>query len=108
VVIHSYTQRVAAARAGSGPERFDDALVFLDYCHTLGARGVQVGIGARDDAACERLRLRAAAHAMDLEGIVRLPRDREALDRFAAEVQAAAHAGATVLRTAMLTGRRYE
>ena len=108
VVIHSYTQRVAAARAGSGPERFDDALVFLDYCHTLGARGVQVGIGARDDAACERLRTLAAAHAMDLEGIVRLPRDREDLDRFAAEVQAAARAGATVLRTAMLTGRRYE
>ena len=79
-------------------------LVFLDYCHTLGARGVQVGIGARDDAACERLRTRAAAHAMDLEGIVRLPRDREDLDRFAAEVQTAARAGATVLRTAMLTG----
>ena len=69
---------------------------------------MQVGIGARDDAACERLRARAAAHAMDLEGIVRLPRDRDDLDRFAAEVQAAARAGATVLRTAMLSGRRYE
>ena len=46
--------------------------------------------------------------AMDLEGIVRLPRDRDDLDRFTAEVQTAARAGATVLRTAMLTGRRYE
>ena len=108
VVIHSYTQRVAAARAGSGPEPFDDALVFLDYCHTLGARGVQVGLGVRDDASCERLRARAAEHAMGLEGIVRLPRDRDDLNRFAAEVQAAVRAGATVLRTAMISGRRYE
>jgi sugar phosphate isomerase/epimerase len=108
VVIHSYTQRVAAARNGTGGERFDDALVFLDFCHALGARGVQIGIAARDEAACERLRLRAAAHAMDLEGIVRLPRDRDDLERFTAEVQTAARAGATVIRTAMLTGRRYE
>jgi sugar phosphate isomerase/epimerase len=108
VVIHSYTQRVAATRAENGPERFDDALVFLEYCHTLGARGVQVGIGPRDEAACEGLRARAAAHAMDLEGIVRLPRDRDDLDRFSSEVQSAARAGATVLRTAMLSGRRYE
>jgi sugar phosphate isomerase/epimerase len=109
VVIHSYTQRVAAARGGSaGAPRFDDALVFLDYCHALGARGVQVGIGARDEAGCEQLRARAAAQAMDLEGIIRLPRDRDDLERFGAEVRSAARCGATVLRTAMLSGRRYE
>jgi sugar phosphate isomerase/epimerase len=45
---------------------------------------------------------------MDLEGIVRLPRDRDDLERFTAEVQSAVLAGATVLRTAMLMGRRYE
>lgn len=112
VVIHSYQQRVAARAApgegGGGPGRFDDPLVFLDYCQTLGASGVQVGIGVRDDDACERLRARASAHAMDLEGIVRLPRDRDDLDRFDAEVRAAARAGANVVRTVMLSGRRYE
>jgi sugar phosphate isomerase/epimerase len=108
VVIHSYPQHVAADRARGGPDRFDDAPAFLDYCHKLGARGVQVGIGVRDEAACERLRARAAAHGMELEGIVRLPRDRDDLDRFAAEVRTAARVGATVLRTAMLSGRRYE
>jgi sugar phosphate isomerase/epimerase len=108
VVIHSYTQRVAAAREGSQPERFDDALVFLDYCHGLGARGVQVGIGVRDEAGCEQLRTRAAAYRMDLEGIIRLPRDRDDLERFGAEVQSAKRSGATIVRTAMLSGRRYE
>jgi sugar phosphate isomerase/epimerase len=108
VVINSYTQRVAAAKTSRGPDRFDEAMTFLDYCHTLGARGVQVGLGARDAAACERLRARATEHGMDLEGMVRLPRDRNDLDRFGAEVQTAARAGATVLRTAMLSGRRYE
>jgi sugar phosphate isomerase/epimerase len=108
VVIHSYTQRVAAARGGSRSERFDDALVFLEYCHGLGARGVQVSIGARDEAACEQLRARAGALAMDLEGMVRLPRDRDDVERFTAEVQSAARAGAAVIRTAALSGRRYE
>jgi sugar phosphate isomerase/epimerase len=109
VVIHSYTQRVAAAReAGPGAPGFADALVFLDYCHALGARGVQVGIGVRDEAGCEQLRTWAAAHGMDLEGIIRLPRDRDDLERFEAEVRSAARSGATVLRTAMLSGRRYE
>jgi sugar phosphate isomerase/epimerase len=110
VVIHSYTIRAAVkqeAGGGSG-QRFDDAPVFLEYCHTLGARGVQVGIGIRDEAACEQLRAQAAALAMDLEGIARLPRDRDDLDRFEAEVKTAARAGATLIRTAMLTGRRYE
>jgi sugar phosphate isomerase/epimerase len=109
VVINSYTQRVATARSGSpGARGFEDALVFLDHCHALGARGVQVGIGVRDEARCEQLRARTAAYAMDLEGIIRLPRDRDDLERFGAEVQSARRSGATVLRTAMLSGRRYE
>jgi sugar phosphate isomerase/epimerase len=110
VVIHSYTIRAAAsqARGDVGGDRFDDAPVFLDYCHALGARGVQVGIGVRDEAACERLRVRAASYAMDLEGSVRLPRDRDDLDRFDAELRTAARVGATIVRTTMLSGRRYE
>jgi sugar phosphate isomerase/epimerase len=120
VVIHSYTIRAAASqtqtkteaqaqsRGDAAAERFGDAFGFLDYCHALGARGVQVAIGARDEAACERLRARAAAYAMDLEGTVRLPRDRDDLDRFRAEVLTAVRAGAAVLRTTMFTGRRYE
>jgi hypothetical protein len=89
VVINSYTQRVAAVRGGRRPERFEDALVFLEHCHALGARGVQVGIGVRNESGCEQLRARAAAYALDLEGIIRLPRDRDDLERFCAEVRSA-------------------
>jgi sugar phosphate isomerase/epimerase len=45
---------------------------------------------------------------MDLEGIVRLPRDGDDTARFAAELRSARRAGAKVVRTVMLSGRRYE
>ena len=49
-----------------------------------------------------------SAYGMYLEGIVRLPRDPADTERFTAEVQAAQRAGAAVLRTVMMSGRRYE
>ena len=45
---------------------------------------------------------------MYLEGIVALPRDHADLDRFEAEIRTAKQAGAEVVRTVMLSGRRYE
>ena len=49
---------------------------FLDHARSLGRRGVQVGLGARDDSAADALRERARAASMYLEGIVSLPRDQ--------------------------------
>ena len=45
---------------------------------------------------------------MFLEGIVSLPKHDADLDRFEAEIRTAKRAGARVVRTAMLQGRRYE
>jgi sugar phosphate isomerase/epimerase len=45
---------------------------------------------------------------MYLEGSIRLPQDKADVDRFDAEVRTAKDAGATVLRSAILSGRRYE
>ena len=45
---------------------------------------------------------------MYLEGIVSLPRDQADLERFEAEIRTAKRAGAEVVRTVMLSGRRYE
>jgi sugar phosphate isomerase/epimerase len=45
---------------------------------------------------------------MDLEGIVSPPRDERDLARFEAEIRTARRAGAVIVRTAMLSGRRYE
>lgn len=88
--------------------RFTDPLAFLEYCHARGAGGVQVAIGARTEAYARDMRRQLESKRMYLEGSIRLPQDRADVERFASEVRSAKECGATVLRTAMLTGRRYE
>jgi sugar phosphate isomerase/epimerase len=101
LVVHSFPLR--------GKEKgFAEAVRFFDYCRTLGAGGVQVGIGVRDDAYADDLRARSQAASMFVEGIVSLPRDEADVARFEAEIRTARRAGATVVRTAALRGRRYE
>ena len=100
-VVHSFPVR--------GAEKgFTDPARFLDHVHSIGGRGVQVGIGVRDDADADALRARAETRGMYVEGIVNLPRDDAGLGRFEAEVRTAKRAGATVLRTVTSQGRRYE
>jgi 3-oxoisoapionate decarboxylase len=96
IVIHSY-----------GARRFGDAASFLDHCASIGAAGIQTSLGNRPaDAAV--LRDKAAKHGMYLEGIASLPRDGNDVSRFATQLQTAKEAGATVVRTVCLSGRRYE
>jgi sugar phosphate isomerase/epimerase len=108
VVIHSFAVRTAADRGRRGADRFADPTRFLDHARSIGARGVQVGLGVRDEPAARALRERAEAASMYLEGIIALPRDEADVARFEAEVQTAERAGARVVRTVMLSGRRYE
>jgi sugar phosphate isomerase/epimerase len=108
LVIHSFAVRTARDRGRRDKNRFADPVRFLDHARSLGAGGVQVGIGALDDIAADGLRERAAAASMYLEGIVALPRDQADLGRFEAEIHTARRAGAKVARTVMLSGRRYE
>ena len=89
-------------------KRFHDALTFLEYAHELGAAGVQVSIGNRDGGYTRSLRQRCENWEMYLESQATLPSDDSQKERFAAEVRSAHAAGATVMRTAMLSGRRYE
>jgi len=90
----------------AGP--FNDALSFLEYAHGLGAGGVQVSIGQRDAAYTRKLRDKWEGWGMYLEAQASLPADESAVARFTSEVHTAQAAGATVMRTAMLGGRRYE
>jgi sugar phosphate isomerase/epimerase len=108
IVIHSFPVRRAAEKGGAGRPPFGDPLNFLEYCRKLGAGGVQVSIGVRDRDYVARLRTLLESSGMYLEGSIRLPQDRVDVERFNAEVQTARDAGATVLRTAILSGRRYE
>jgi sugar phosphate isomerase/epimerase len=89
-------------------EPFHDALTFLEYAHSIGAAGVQVTIGQRDADYTRKLRERWEGWNMFLEAQASLPTDESAIARFTAEVEAAKAAGAIVMRTAMLSGRRYE
>jgi 3-oxoisoapionate decarboxylase len=96
VVIHSY-----------GARRFGDAAAFLEHCASIGAAGVQTNLGNRP-ADSPALRDKAAKHGMYLEGIAGLPRDSNDVARFATQLQCAKEAGAAVVRTVCLSGRRYE
>lgn len=101
-------QRGRADRDVSPFERFTATLRFLDYCNGLGAGGIQAGLTSLDAAYSARLRDNAEAYGMYIEVSARLPKDDTDLDRFEQTVRAARAAGAGVIRTAMLSGRRYE
>jgi 3-oxoisoapionate decarboxylase len=108
LVIHSYAVRNAADRSLPAADRLADAHRFLAHGQALGVAGVQVGIGVRDDRDADALKRRAEAASMFLEGIVSLPRDDADVGRFEAEIRTAKRAGASIIRTVMLSGRRYE
>jgi sugar phosphate isomerase/epimerase len=103
VVVHSYGLRRSAEKG-----RFDDPLTFLEFCRSREAGGVQVGLGRRDDAAADKVRSFVEANKLYLEGSISLPRDKADVERFAAEVRTAKRCGATLFRTVLMTGRRYE
>jgi sugar phosphate isomerase/epimerase len=103
IVIHSY-----GIRRAHRPSGFADPLVFLEYCRKLGAGGVQVSLGRGDDAFVSKVSEAVKASGMYLEGIVGLPRGAGDVARFNDELRTAKECGATVLRSVMLSGRRYE
>jgi sugar phosphate isomerase/epimerase len=104
LVLESYHIRVRIERAGG----FTDPLKFLAFCHERGAAGVQLPIGIRDAEYRKKLRAKADELGMYLEGSIRPPKDKADVERFEEEMRTAKEAGATVVRTVMLGGRRYE
>jgi sugar phosphate isomerase/epimerase len=108
VCTYSYNFHWKAARDGHPKARFKDTIEFLEYCHQLGAGGVQIGVGSRDAGYPKKLREKAEGFEMYFEGQASLPQQQADVDRFDADIHAAREAGAGVVRTAMLGGRRYE
>src|SRR5437764_5187210 len=82
-------------------------LDFLEYCAALGAGGVQMEIASLSDDDTDRLRRRAEELGMTLEVIVALPKQGDVAS-FERAVAQAKRAGAACLRSACLSGRRYE
>src|SRR5437867_264805 len=106
--MHSFGFHWQAARNRASDAQFSNALEFLDYCHGLGAGGVQVAIASRDLKEAGQIRAKAESRGMYFEGQLSMPKDDADAARFEDDVRVAKEAGATVLRTAFLSGRRYE
>ena len=103
----SYNIRLRAERTGRMKGRLGDPLTFLDHCHKLGAGGIQMNIGIRDEVYTRKLRENAETYDMFVEGSASLPRDQSDVERFEAAVRTAKQSGAEVVRIA-IGGRRYE
>ncbi len=86
--------------------RPQDPLAFLDYCHSLGAGGMQMGLFRLDAAGRKALRERAGQYGMYLE--VMVPIAAEDPEPFRQALRQAKDVGATVVRAGCLGGRRYE
>jgi len=103
----SYNIRLKAERSGQAKGQLKDPLNFLEHCHQIGAGGIQMNIGIRDEAYTRKLRLNAEKYEMFVEGSASLPRNQSDLGRFQKELLTAKQAGVRVIRLAM-GGRRYE
>ena len=108
ICLHGLPVHMEASRRRGQPANLSDPLAMLEFCHTLGAGGIQTAIGIRQQQYCQQLRNRAEQLGMWTEGIVELPPDQSALERFEAQLRAAAETGAAVVRCVLLPGRRYE
>ncbi len=84
-----------------------DTYEFLEYCHSLGAGGIQAPLSSLEPAYLKNLRARAEELGMYVEVMAGLPKTGET-EGFERTVAAAGALGALCIRTAALSGRRYE
>lgn len=103
----SYSARLRADRSSRSEKPLSDPLNFIDHCHKVGAGGIQTNIGVRDRDYATRLRRKADAYEMFVEGSVSLPGQTSDVERFEAALRTAKETGARVIRIA-IGGRRYE
>lgn len=85
-----------------------DPLNFLRESSRLGASGMQVALGIKESSYIKKLRAFGEENDLFIEGTSVLPRTEAELDRFEKEMQTASQCGASVVRTVIMPGRRYE
>ncbi len=102
----SFNIRHRAEKAGYTPKVTHDPLTFLKYCHSIGAGGLQCGIGRRDEAYTKELRAFVEDNNLFIEDSVWLG-GKVDLERFEAGVACSRAAGARAIR-GFCGGRRYE
>ncbi|MGB5226985.1 MAG: TIM barrel protein [Eudoraea sp.] len=104
----SYVQRRYAKLESNTYPPFTDSLQMIEHSGSEGFGGVQFSVSGWDAAYAKKVKTRVEELELFLEGQIRLPNDDSDLQRFTAEVSAAKEAGVDILRTACLSGRRYE
>ena len=108
VVIHSYHRRFNTQKAAEGFQIFSDTRDLIRHCHQLGAGGVQVTLRDWSNDFAGKVRQLREELGMYLEGSIGLPKDENDVDRFSHQIELAKEAGASIIRTVCLSGRRYE
>ena len=108
ISIASYAIRWNAKDQVEAYPAFTDALQVLAHSHSLGAGGVQTGVRGWAEGFAGKVRDAREKMSLYLEGQLSLPKEEADADRFEKEVKDAKEAGATILRTVCLSGRRYE
>jgi len=104
-----YTLQVSQKNGWGGRHKeLSPALAFLEESHVLGAGGIQCPLGPQDSSRAAEVRRQAEKYGMFVEGILNFPSEPEEVDRFEQQVKIAKAAGASLARTAVLPGRRYE
>ncbi len=91
-----------------GNPNFFDPIHFLEHARSRNAGGIQIPIGVREKSYTKQIREKIERWSMDLDAAGGLPKDNNDLDHFDNVVKTAKECGATVLRTVMIPGRRYE
>lgn len=108
IVVHSYAARWNSKVESEKYPGFKDAVDLLEHCHAIGAGGVQVGVRNWTEHFAREVRDTRERLGLYLEGSIALPKTPEDVATFESDIRAAKEAGATVVRTVCLNGRRYE
>ena len=108
VVVHSYGSRWNSKAESKKYPGFKNALDLIEHCAQIKAGGVQVGVNNWSIDFGKQVRDRREKLGLYLEGSITLPKKVEDISAFEKEVISSKEAGAKVLRTVCLNGRRYE
>ena len=103
----SYHYRASMERQ-RGETPITDPLRLAVYCAELGAGGIQATLPDADGGYARKVGDLLRKNGMYFEASAQLPRGESDLDSFQDMVRAADQAGATVIRTVLFSGRRYE
>lgn len=108
IVVHSYASRWNSKVESEKFPGFMNAIDLIEHCAKINAGGVQVGVNNWTQDFARKVRDMREKLGLYLEGSIGLPKKPEDVSVFEKEVISAKEAGATVLRTVCLGGRRYE